>query len=264
MDFARYSDYRENTGRMFTGTERELADWFNNGGFDFERVVQDVRVGGQVPLLENALGPTWEAVSDEGMNVTWSYEDFSSGTGVSLKKPGLVVTSNYWADFDHARELLRRAIDDQSYSDLLSAITAGVASIGAFIAHRVAVYNNEHQEEPLLDDGPPYFTLDEKVKIWFPIMSGGAKYDCGRREWNDFVSIRKIRDEKSQHSKHVVRAVAFDDFVAESNLFTTAIAGTLYQMHRFFDANIPASIIRARYAGPVIITDERRRPQDHR
>jgi hypothetical protein len=250
LDLARHGD---NSHRIpSTEPDAPIIAWFEQNGEPFDALVEKVRdPTTQVPFVENLVGPNFTVATDARGNTGMAITSPLTGQSVPITGPGTFSFSSYHSAFDAAMKSLDRAIQDNSYQDLMQAITSGFASLDAFIAEQIAQWNYANPQAKL--EEPPFRRFEEKIADWFPKMTNGKVYDRGRADWSILKKLREIRDDFAAHPQQAVYAVDFAKMAKLINDFPRGIAETLFQFHVYFGKRVPCSIIRARCAPDVYV-----------
>lgn len=225
-------------------TTLDVKKFFASKGMKFEDVVEHVRTfTNRVPYFENLIGSTWTVL---GGSVSMGGETVVDGDGQ-------FATATYWAHFEQMGKQLQAAAANVSMNELHSAVERGVASIEAYIAHRVSIWNSTNPEALLHDNKENKVPFDDKITAWIPRMTGGYQLDRGTRHWNDFVKLRKVRDTVAVHPRGSSHGINFKTFVDLTNLTRTGIGGLLIDLHVLFGEKVPSGIIRHAHAPDYFI-----------
>jgi hypothetical protein len=230
-------------------TDADVKRQFLRNGIDFDRLVDECRSPDRpVPHYENLIGSTWQTIGSVEValvdRVTGDEQHVLTGSG-------LVAPDNCWAIFEGACEDVHRAVAKASYIELQGAIVKGIASLEAFINARVDRWNKAHPEDQLLDSRQNKVSFEDKVDIWIPKLTGGAKLDKSGAMWRHFLALRTIRDDAAIHPKAVGFGISYADLAKNINLFRLGIAGFLFQLHLLFRVTVPRAVIRGMYAPDV-------------
>lgn len=247
--FARHGNhYHETNFKSDNDVKRGFADH----GINFEKLVMDCRDFKQpIPFFENLIPST---VFSAG-GVEMSRVDSATGSeDLTTKSPGSLVIQGYWASFESAIEARDRAIQKSSYTEYLSAVTSGIASIEGYINYQAEFWNKKHQDQPLIDSFSTKVNLNDKFDNWIRVMTQGKKLDKGGINWSHFKIIKSIRDDLAIHPKSSGYGISFYDLAEKINVFRSGIAGLLIQLHLLFNEKIPQIVIRAAYAPDVEVT----------
>jgi hypothetical protein len=82
-------------------------------------------------------------------------------------------------------------------------------------------------------------------------MSEGAKLIKSDQRWNDFVRLRKVRDNTTIHSKYTGQAISYRELADLINAFRLGVGGMLGQIHRHFGHVVPSRVINSVYMPDV-------------
>lgn len=232
-------------------SDADVKRFFLSRHIDFQQVVENCRIfKNHVPFFENLVGSTWEI--PEGGNA--ALVDKQTGeVKISIQGPGELSTSTYWHLFEYAIESRNKTVELSSNAEFQSAITKGIASIEAYFNYRAGIWNSDHHDVPLFDSSSHKVSFDDKIDNWIPQMTGGKKFDKSIRNWNDFKTLKQIRDNLYIHPKNSAYGISYKDLSELINLFRTGIAGILIQLHLLFNEIIPPIIIRGFYSPDVEI-----------
>lgn len=251
--FARHGNHYDETDFK---SDADVKRVFANNGINFEKLVMDCRDLKQaVPFFENFIPSTAFFMGDVEMsrvNSTTGDEDLTT------KSPGSLVMQGYWASFESAIEARDRAVQKSSYTEYLSAVTSGMASIEGYINYQAEFWNKKRKDQSLIDSFTTKVSLNDKFDTWIPAMAQGKKLDKGGINWTHFKIIKSIRDDLAIHPKSSGYGISFYDLAEKINLFRTGIAGLLIQLHLLFNEKIPQIIIRAAYVPDVevVVTND--------
>jgi hypothetical protein len=235
-------------GRDFP-TDADVKRQFLLNRIDFDQLVEDCRSPGRpVPHYENLIGSTWQTTG--GVEVAL-VDRVTGDEQHVLTGSGLVAPDNCWAIFEAACEDVQRAVARASYMDLQGAAVKGIASLEAFINARADRWNKMHPEDQLLDSRQQKVSFEDKLDIWIPRLTGGAKLDKSGTMWRDLLILRAIRDGAAIHPKAPGFGISYADLAKNVNLFRLGIAGFLFQLHLLFRVMVPRAVIRAMYAPEV-------------
>ncbi len=141
-----------------------------------------------IPFVENLTGSTWR-VNSKGSGrvaiVTGAATD-NEREITSVSGPGQLAAPTYWALFENAITNLNRCMQGTAFSDFLSCVTNGIASIDAYISYRAYLHNTNQPSEPLIDDKQNKVSQDDKIDQWIPKMLNGKRLDKSGSKWQNF------------------------------------------------------------------------------
>lgn len=156
---------------------------------------------------------------------------------------GIIVMSEYEERFEDAVRNLRRCVGEERahYGDLLSCFADGMASLEAYVNHRTDPY-----KQYFVADAKQIVSLDEKLFTWIPQLTG-RQIDKGKRNWQDFAEIRRVRNDYHSHPKSHVHALSDSLFCKRLNLFRTGIARLLIDLHVLLGTGPPVDVFTYAY-----------------
>lgn len=244
--FARHGNHYHETNFK---SDADVKRAFAANRVDFEKLVEECRdFTKPVPFFENMISSTWLSIGDVEMS---RVDAVTGDEDLKAKGPGALVLQGYWATFESALEARDRSIQKSSYTEYLSAITSGIASIEGYVNYRAEQWNKKHDDQLLIDSSTTKVSLTDKFDNWIPVMTQGKKLDKSGVNWRDFKIIKSIRDDLAIHPKSSGYGISFYNLAEKINLFRTGIAGLLIQLHLLFNEKIPGVIIRATYVPDV-------------
>ena len=233
----------------------EVQNFFLQKGINTDIMIEECRDPKHiVSHFENLVRSTWIADMTSGGSVSLVNGD---GEVISeMKKPGLFIWSNYQAHFEAACSSRDRAVQTSSYSDFQECLTQGFASMEAFFNEWAMKWNKQFPENPLVDALDHKVSLEEKMEKWIPMMSGGGQVEKSNQVWNDFKSLKKLRDDNAIHPKLPGQTIVWDVFASQINAFRLGIAQLLANLHRHTGLDVPSVIINAIYMPDVEVVTE--------
>ncbi len=206
-----------------------------------------------VPFFENLLGSTWDFPGPGKVEIVDTKTDESIG---QITDPGTVSLSAYQTHFETACKARDRAVENCSYPDLQTSLVHGVTSIESYITKLARAWNQQNPSDQLIDSKRNKVSLDHKFDIWIPKITKGKKLDKSDRCWNDFVTLRRIRDRVAVHPKLGGQIVTYANLAKDINSFRWGIAGLLGTLHRLVGQWIPSAVINAFYMPDVEVIEE--------
>ena len=207
-----------------------------------------------IPDFENLVRSTW--IADVSGSGSVSLVDDSDGEVIhEMKEPGLFIWSNYEAHFEAACAARDRAVTEDSYSAFQECLSQGFASIEAFFNTRARAWNKQHPEDKLVDSKNHKVSLENKIDEWLPKISGGGKIDKTNRRWNDFKTLKKLRDDNAIHPKLPGQGISYKDFASQINAFRLGVAELLGNIHCLVAIPVPSVIINAIYMPDVEVVE---------
>lgn len=202
-----------------------------------------------VPVFENLLRSTWEAVG----NVA-AVDAETGDASATLSGAGWIYISTYRHGFDYAVRLLCRGVHEQDLGDINAAFVHGVVSLDAYFLCHTPRWNKEHPEDQLLDTSKHRTSFKQKLETWLPKLTG-VKFPFDGDTWRDFTYLQGIRHDEVIHPKSDAGAVTLEDLAKRVNTFRTGIADFLYRLHLPFRMRVPSSIIRACFLPECVLVD---------
>lgn len=247
--FAKYGNHYT-TEEPFS-SDASVKRAFERNGFHYDHLVEECRdPAHSVPFFENLIGSTWHVTP----GATVSRVDMATGhESDKTVGPGQFAPDGYWATYETAHEALDRSAAKVSYSEFLSAVVQGIASIEGFLNSRAEAWNLRHPEAILVDSRENRVSFDNKIDQWLPTISG-HRLDKSDHTWQHFRRLRALRDDAAVHPKSSGRSIRYEDLVELINIFRTGIAGMLLELHRLCGAKVPRVIIRDRFAPDAILS----------
>jgi len=237
-------------------SDADVKRFFQSKGNYWDDLVQKCRNPKEIlPFLENLIGSTWKVSSGGKAAVVTDAATNKEKEITSVNGPGELTMSTYLQLFENAVDNLNRCIDRASFGDFQSCVTNGIASIDAYIAHRVFLYNSAHPAEPLIDSKESKVSQDTKLDEWIPKMSGGKRLDKSRLNWSHFKRLRAVRDDLAIHVKKPAFSISNRELSELLNVFRSGIAGLLLDLHLIFGERVPCNIIRNAYLPDIILVE---------
>jgi hypothetical protein len=247
--FAKHGNHFYNTNFR---SDADVKRGYKLNNIDFQKLVEDCRdFTKHVPFYENLSGSTFTA----GGGLQVARVNMIGNEDMVTNGPANVTLIGYWAAFELACEARERAIEKSLYTEFLTAVTQGLASIESYINYRAEIWNITHSEDRLIDSRQDKVSLDSKIDYWIPKMTGGKKLDKSKAYWENFKKLRAIRDDLAIHPKSSGYIIALNVLAEKINLFRSGVAELLIQIHLLFDERIPAIIIRAAYLPEIEVTE---------
>lgn len=241
--------------RQRFGSDADVKRFFQSNGSYWDDLVERCRKPTEiVPIVENLIGSTWVVPRGRAAVVTGAATEEETEI-TSLEGPGTLTTSSYLQLFENAVDNFHRCMERASFGDFQSCISNGIASIDAYIAHRVFLYNSTHPSEPLIDSRENKVSQDTKFDEWVPKMSGGKSLDKSKSYWQNFKRLRAVRDELAIHLKQPALSMSYQQLGELLNLFRSGIAELLFALHQKFNERVPCKIIRYNYLPDIKLVE---------
>ena len=216
-------------------------------GLDLKTLVRQNRTDRPIPHFENLLLDSRMWVNSAGVKLV---RRETGATVVESAGPGEIVISSYQAAFEDAQKALDRAIESRSSASALEAVASGASALEAYLHHRIDLWCEAGEARDKLADEKKALRFDEKVADVVPMLCGGRPLKKARN-WSDYKTLMRLRNNKKVHPKLVSYGVSLDDVADSLNLFRTGIVGLLVDLHIHFSEPVPVRIIRAQYAPMV-------------
>jgi hypothetical protein len=230
---------------------QEVQAYFLQKGVNTDRIVEECRnYKNFVPEFENLVGSTWKT---EGASV--SLVDSEREVINEMKEPGLFIWSNCEAHLEAACAARDRAVAENSYSAFQECLSQGFASIEAFFNTQARVWNKQYPDNELIDSETHKVSLEDKIEEWVPVMSSGRKIDKTGKVWNDFKSLKKVRDENAIHPKLPGQGITYKAFTKQLNAFRFGIAQLLANLHLTLGLPVPSVVINAIHMPDVEVVE---------
>lgn len=211
-----------------------------------------------MPLLENLIPISgWTVTGAPGVVVS---QTDSEGNEVARLEgeAGFMVAATDAALFEKAVTDFERAITQMSYTEYLSALANGLASIEAYIAQKAYQHNVRNPDDELLDDKDHKVAFEDKIREWVPKMAG-EKLNLGDKHWAHFQRLKRVRDTEHTHTKSPALHISYRELCKLLNLFRTGIAGMLLNLHALFGDTVPGVVVKyAFYPEIKLVTEERK------
>jgi len=191
--------------------------------------------------FENRLPSGWTfSAGDSGVA---TYTDSEGNEVVRMEESGTMVTATDAALFEKAAGDFERAMAQMSYTEFLSGVANGLASIEAYISQKAYQYNLRNPGNELLDDKNHKVAFEDKINGWVPTMAG-AKLDLGGKNWAHFQRLKRTRDTEHTHTKAPALNISFRELCKLLNLFRTGIAGMLLNLYALFGGTVPSIVVK--------------------
>lgn len=198
----------------------------------------------RIPIYENLIGAQWKT-----KGVTISRPNHITGEMMPVSSgDGTYNESDYWASFELSLEDFEAAIKSGSPERFLSAVNSGIASIEAFLNQQYMIRCKIREDHSDLKKD-----LEFKIKSW-PELIVGTRFDLSGREWNEFVRLKKLRDDSFQHRKSISSGLSDKELLQLLNTYKLAVPKLLFNLHIHTNQRCPSAIIRASYY-PEIVMD---------
>ncbi len=257
MALALYGNHYHESDWGYLNTTRRVEEFFAAGDYTLGEVIEECRdKDSTVPLLENLIPISgWTVTGAPGVVVS---QTDSEGNEVARfeGKAGFMVAATDAALFEKAVKDFERAIAQMSYTEFLSALANGLASIEAYIAQKAYQHNVRNSGDQLMDDKDHKVAFADEIKVWVPKMAG-TKLNLGDKHWAHFQRLKRVRDTEHTHTKSPALHISYRELCKLLNLFRTGIAGMLLNLHALFGDTVPAVVVKyAFYPDIKLVTEE--------
>lgn len=251
MAMARYGNhYWERDWGAFR-TSQDVERFLAHYGTSLPNLIETCRVkdAGGNPF-ENRLGSGWTFVAgDSGVG---TYTDSEGNEVVRMEESGTMVTATDAALFEKSAEDFERALGSMSYTEYLSCLANGQASIEACISAKAYRHNVKNPGKQLVDNKDHKVPFETKIREWVPAMTG-AKLNLGSKNWAHFQRLKKARDTEHTHSKSPALNISYRELCKLMNLFGTGIAGMLLDLHIIFGDTVPSAVVKYAHHPKIVL-----------
>jgi hypothetical protein len=197
-----------------------------------------------VVWFENLIGPGW-TVSGKGLSIVRFAAD---GSPINVSGPiedgAEVSLCSYLSKFVAATGHLRQIAITQRSSEMLAAVSTGVASVDSFVITLATHWNSHHPDTPF--NLAEHSSLSDRIDVWIPRITS-KKFDKGRASWAAHTRLREIRNELDQHDKSGFKVTTPRDLVRVGNDFAPGIAEVMFDLHVIAGMRVPSKIVRFKY-----------------
>jgi hypothetical protein len=227
-------------------TDEEIKRFLAASGVDYEDMIEKCRIfTNSVLRFENLITSTAFSVGGGSLTLI---NNATRQTVAATEGPGMIAYSSYWALFEESFSQLRATLTGVSpMTSFLNCTTTGIAAVEAYIQHRAIIYNETNPQTPLIDSKNSKISFDDKINLWIPTMTVGAKLDKSDKLWTSFKVLQGYRDNSAIHVKSPVLSMSYTELANGLNHFRYGIAGLLVRLHILFAERIPARIIRCSF-----------------
>lgn len=222
---------------------KEVQTYFLQKGHNTNLLVEKCRdPKSYIPEFENIIGPIWHTTGGVTLVDKRDNEEIHE-----IKEPGQFFWTTYEAHLKAACDARDRAVEKDSYLDFQECLSQGFASIDAFLNTQARSWNKQYPKDKLIDSPRQKVSLETKIDEWIPKMSGGKKIKKDDKVWNDFKTLKRLRDESAIHPKLPGYGVLYKDLAKYINAFRFGVAFFLGNLHLLVGNSVPAIIINAVY-----------------
>lgn len=237
----------ENSNQTFFWSPAQVRKMF---GHSYEDVIAGIQRGDRIPRFENLLRSTFQIIAPGSfVSVLMA----PTGEEVRVPEAGVVNFSEYASKFEAAVDRRDRAVERQSLTDFDGAAYHGIAAIEAYFNWHAIAWDHFHPQQPITRK--KQMSLDDKIKVWLPVLATGSSLDYKAITWKNFFEVKKLRN-RATHATAAASGATLEELACRLNLFVTAIAAPLMQLHQVFHERIPSAVIRATYSPEVYVAEE--------
>lgn len=216
--FVRHGDH-SNRSHTDTLNNNQIKLWFKQNGYPFKALTIKVRKWGEtVPFVENLIHSTFHVSGGQASIINTKTDEVVT----SINSAGLLIDSDYQAKFEAASRHKQQAIQRCDVEELYSAISKGIASIESYFNSKANNYN-AYSDKPLVDSKKSPISLEDKFRIWIPILSG-KEFDFSKNNWRIFKELLEIRHNEAIHPKKVANAITYTEIAEIINKFRDGLA----------------------------------------
>jgi hypothetical protein len=205
-------------------------------------------------MFENLVGSSWHVIG--GVTASLINSAAPNDPDTVVQGPGTISMASYWTHAESCAAARDRSVAKASYAEIQVAITFGIAALEGYLAHRVAIWNREHAEEALHEPSGARQSFEQRIKAWVPAMTGGRQLDRSKRNWQDYLRLKDVRDNIAIHPKASGHGASYALLVKLLNQLRTGIFGVLVDLHILFGERIPRVIIRGLYTPEVVLSED--------
>lgn len=188
-------------------------------------------------IFEGNLYPNQNASIERVFNPTGE-------TDLKLTGYGLHTNTYYLTQFISATKGLEEAINKVSIINIVENIIGFITSIESYLVYRTEIYNKLNPENQLLDSSEKKVSFETKISEWIPLMTNGDKLDRSTKNWNNYLKLRKFRDDNYIHIKKGGVSFSIEALRKSINLLPSGISDLLIDLHNLFNEKVPSQIIR--------------------
>jgi hypothetical protein len=190
------------------------------------------------------------------ISATGSGVRVSSSAGLTLQGSGQLLNFYYVEYLKIAVGLLTQGLSELSYAKLAAAATMGFAAVEGYINTAAIRFNALESDatKHLLDTRNSPTNIETKLKDW-PKVILEKDINRGDHRWQDFISIKGIRDHRVVHIKTEGVAVTELEMLDVANKINTGIMQFLMMLHECFSDTAPYDLIRLAHTPTYEIAD---------
>lgn len=231
FDLVKYSDH---SNRSLTDglKNKTIEQWFEQNKYPFKRLVSDTRDWEYtVPFVENTMD-----------------------SKVYIRGAGIINVSDYQGEFESALEYRDAAINNADIETYNLCIAKLFASLASYLYHKAECYNAENEDKLEDAQGSPV-SLEEKIKLWVPILSGGKELDSSKKYWELFQAQLAQCNKGAIHPKCSAQDLSSVELAEKVNDLRGGIINIMYELHVLLNDEIKSQLVRAVYFPDVYVSE---------
>jgi len=231
FDLVKYSDH---SNRSLTDglKNKTIEQWFEQNKYPFKRLISDTRDWGYtVPFVENTMD-----------------------SKVYISGAGIINVSDYQSEFESALEYRNSTINNADIAAYHACIAKLFASLASYLSLKAECYNAENEDKLEDAQGSPV-SLEEKIKLWVPILSGGKELDSSKKSWDLFQVQLAQYNEDAINPKCSVQDLSCVELAEKVNDLRGGIINIMYELHVLLNDEIKSQLVRAVYFPDVYVSE---------
>lgn len=231
FDLVKYSDH---SNRSLTAglKNKTIEQWFEQNKYPFKRLVSDTRDWGYtVPFVENTMD-----------------------SKVYISGAGIINVSDYQGEFESALAYRDAVINNADIEAYHLCIAKLFASLASYLYHKAECYNAENEDQLEDAQGSPV-SLEEKIKLWVPILSGGKELDSSKKSWDLFQAQLAQCNKDAIHPECLAQDLSSVELAEKVNDLRGGIINIMYELHVLLNDEIKSQLVRAVYFPDVYVSE---------
>ncbi|QUM79778.1 hypothetical protein HWV01_05375 [Moritella sp. 5] len=231
FDLVKYSDHSNR--ELTDGLKNKIIEqWFEQNKYPFKRLVSDTRDWGYtVPFVENTMD-----------------------SKVYISGAGIINVSDYQGEFESALEYRDASINNADTEAYYACIAKLFASLASYLLLKAECYNAENENKLEDAQGSPV-SLEDKMKLWVPILSGGKELDSSKKSWELFQAQLAQYNEDAINPKCSVQDLSCVELAEKVNDLRGGIINIMYELHVLLNDEIKSQLVRAVYFPDVYVSE---------
>ncbi|KXO14242.1 hypothetical protein AKG98_318 [Moritella sp. JT01] len=231
FDLVKYSDH---SNRSLTDglKNKTIEQWFEQNKYPFKRLVSDTRDWEYVvPFVENTMD-----------------------SKVYISGAGIINVSDYQGEFESALEYRNTAINNADIEAYHACIAKLFVSLASYLSFKAECYNAENEDKLEDAQGSPV-SLEEKIKLWIPILSGGKELDSSKKSWDLFQAQLAQYNEDAINPTFLAQDLSATQLAEKVNDLRGGIINIMYELHVLLSDEIKSQLVRAVYFPDVYVSE---------